>query len=389
MHRWAAGCSPLRSKTGLYLGTPFLPKGDAACKVGNPPEHVPNVSFNRNLNSTQRMNEIKPNPDLPAVGVDIAKAKFDACLWRARPLLKTFDNTPEGCTALLAWLAQHGVTQAHVCLEATSTYGDALARHCHERGHRVSLVNPARIKAFGQACGLRNKTDSADARLIAEFCDQQRPRPWTPPAPEVATLRELMRQWTDLSSWLAAQKCRLATAGESVRGFIEKQIEFLEEQIRAVRKTVNAHLRKHPALWRKVKLLETIPGIGRQNAARLLAELPAELETAREAAAYVGVTPRRNESGAIVRRSCLSRQGKASVRPGLYLAALNAFRFNAPCRALAERLLAKGMTKKAVVVAVMHKLLRIAFGVLKHQKPFDPKWAEAAFPSLAAPSAAS
>jgi transposase len=63
----------------------------------------------------------------------------------------------------------------------------------------------------------------------------------------------------------------------------------------------------------------------------------------------VGVTPRRNESGAIVRRSCLSRQGKASVRPALYLAALNAFRFNAPCRALAERLLAKGMTKKAVV----------------------------------------
>jgi transposase len=250
----------------------------------------------------------------------------------------------------------------------------------------VSLVNPARIKAFGQACGLRNKTDSADARLIAEFCVQQRPRPWTPPAPEVATLRELLRHWTDLSGWLAAQKCRLDTAGPSVQGFIEHEIEFLEEQIRDVRKAVNAHLRQHPELWKKIKLLETIPGIGRQNAARLLAELPEGLETAREAAAYVGVRPRRNESGAIVRRSCLSRQGKASVRPGLYLAALNAFRFNAPCRALAERLLAKGMTKKAVVVAVMHKLLRIAFGVLKHRKPFDPKWAEAAFSSLAASS---
>lgn len=326
--------------------------------------------------------------ELPAVGVDIAKAKFDACLWRPKPLLQTFDNTPEGCAALLAWLAQHGVTQAHLCLEATSTYGDALARFCHERGHRVSLVNPARIKAFGQACGRRNKTDSADARLIAEFCAQQRPRAWTPPAPEIATLRELMRHWTDLSGWRAAQQCRLDTAGDSVRGFIEQQIQFLEEQIGAVRQAVNAHLRQHPELWKKVKLLETIPGIGRQNAARLLAELPAELETAREAAAYVGVTPRRNESGAIVRRSSLSRQGKASVRPGLYLAALNAFRFNAPCQALAARLLAKGMTKKAVIVAVMHKLLRIAFGVLKHQKPFDPKWAEVAFPSLAASSAA-
>jgi transposase len=334
------------------------------------------------------MNETVSQADLSAVGVDIAKAKFDACLWRPKPLLKTFANTPEGCAAFLAWLAEHDVTQAHVCLEATSTYGDALARYCHERGQRVSLVNPARIKAFGQACGLRNKTDSADARLIAEFCARQRPRPWTALAPEVATLRELMRHWTDLSGWLAAQKCRLDTAGPSVRGFIQREIEFLEEQIRDVRKAVNAHLRQHAELWKKIKLLETIPGIGRQNAARLLAELPQGLETAREAAAYVGVTPRRNESGAIVRRSCLSRQGKACVRPGLYLAAMNAFRFNAPCRALAERLLAKGMTKKAVVVAVMHKLLRIAFGVLKHQKPFDPKWAEAAFPSLAASSPA-
>lgn len=340
--------------------------------------------FRSTTTSTPKdMNEIN---ELPAVGVDIAKAKFDACLRRTKPLLKTYDNTPEGCAALLVWLAHHGVNQAHICLEATSTYGDALARHCHERGHRVSLVNPARIKAFGQACGLRNKTDSADARLIAEFCAQQRPRPWTPPAPAIATLRELMRHWTDLSGWLAAQKCRLDTAGESVRGFIEREIEFVEEQIRAVRKTVTVHLRQHPELWKKIKLLETIPGIGRQNAARLLAELPAELQTAREAAAYVGVTPRRNESGAIVRRSCLSRQGKASVRPGPYLAARNAFRFNAPCRELAQRLLAKGMTKKAVGVAVMHKLLRIAFGVLKHQKPFDPKWAEAAFPSLAASS---
>jgi len=134
--------------------------------------------------------------------------------------------------------------------------------------------------------------------------------------------------------------------------------------------------------------LKTVCDYVHFNPARLLAELPAELETAREAAAYAGVTPRRNESGASVRRSSLSRQGKASVRPGLYLAALNAFRFNAPCQALAARLLAKGMTKKAVIVAVMHKLLRIAFGVLKHQKPFDPKWAEAAFSPLASASPA-
>ena len=40
----------------------------------------------------------------------------------------------------------------------------------------------------------RNKTDRLDAALIARFCRAQTPASWTPPAPQLRELRELVRR---------------------------------------------------------------------------------------------------------------------------------------------------------------------------------------------------
>lgn len=60
-------------------------------------------------------------------------------------------------------------------------YGEALALFLHTHGVRVSVVNPAQIKAFGQSELVRTKTNQADAALIARFCAAQHPAVWTPP----------------------------------------------------------------------------------------------------------------------------------------------------------------------------------------------------------------
>lgn len=100
------------------------------------------------------------------LGLDISKANFDAALLDPstdKPAHRAFPNTPAGFERLAQWLAERKV---HACLEATNTYGDALARFLHEQGHIVSLVNPARVKAFAQTQATRAKTDRADAALI-------------------------------------------------------------------------------------------------------------------------------------------------------------------------------------------------------------------------------
>jgi len=87
------------------------------------------------------------------LGIDIAKAKFNVTLrlpdgTRRR---KACPNSPAGCAELLAWLARHGASRVHACLEATGTYGEAVATALVDAGHRVSVLNPAIIHHYAKS----------------------------------------------------------------------------------------------------------------------------------------------------------------------------------------------------------------------------------------------
>jgi transposase len=57
----------------------------------------------------------------------------------------------------------------------------------------------------------------------------------------------------------------------------------------------------------------------------------------------------------------------------LYLAAVTATRYNLDIKAQYERLTGKGKSKMSALGAVMRKLVQICFGVLKHQKTYQPQ----------------
>lgn len=116
------------------------------------------------------------------LGVDISKSKFDVALMLAGKVKKThiFENTPAGFEVLLNWLLKQGISKVTACMEATDCYGDVLATCLHEQGCVVSVVNPAQIRSFSGAQLKRVKTDKADAKLIAQFCQDMHPPCWTP-----------------------------------------------------------------------------------------------------------------------------------------------------------------------------------------------------------------
>jgi transposase len=76
-------------------------------------------------------------------------------------------------------------SEVHVCLEATGRYSVAAAEILLKLGYTVSVMNPGRIKKFGESQLQRNKTDKLDAVLIAEYCQRMQPPPWQPPTLEV------------------------------------------------------------------------------------------------------------------------------------------------------------------------------------------------------------
>lgn len=312
------------------------------------------------------------------VGIDISKAKFDAALLigeRVRHV--AFSNTEAGFEQLLAWLARHRPDQAahlHACMEATGNWGLDLAAFLHGRGVHVSVVNPARIKAYGDSELARNKTDRLDAALIARFCRAQVPPAWTPPATYLRELRELVRRCDALKATRVQELNRQKSgfASPAVATSIADHLDWLDTQIRAVMDAVRSLAAADAVLSKNLALLRGITGFGKISATILLAELPNIADfTPKGLAAFAGLSPSERSSGTSVRRpGKISRVGSERLRSTLYMCALSATRTNKALLGFVQRLKAAGKPPKVILVAVARKLLVYAHAVIRSQKPF-------------------
>lgn len=315
------------------------------------------------------------------VGIDVSKRKLDvALLVNGKTKSKVVENTAAGYGLLQRWLNERGATQAdsHVCLEATGPYSEGVATALADAGWVVSVVNPARIKGFAQSELLRNKTDQADASLLARFCQAMRPAAWEAPSPEW----RILRAWIDRLQALKdmhQQECNRLEAYEAggqqaLMAAVQTHLDWLQQQIAQLERDIDDHIDRHPDLKRDAELLGSIPGIGTTTAAKVLAYAGdvRRFRNAKALAAFIGVTPRQRESGSSVRgRTMMSRTGHASLRHALYMPGLVARRHNPVLKSFGDRLSAGGMAPKVVVGAVMRKLAHLIYGVIHSGQPFD------------------
>jgi transposase len=321
-------------------------------------------------------------------GTDVSKDTLDCCLLLPGGKAKehAFANDPRGHAALTAWADRHAAGRpVHFCMEATGPYSDAPATALADAGRLVSVVNPTRIKYAGLARGRGNKTDKADARLIADYAERERPPAWRPPPPEVRELQGLVRRIDDLTEAAAREKGRLSSPAltPAVRRSVARTVRLLEREAARLRAEADALVAATEALAADRALLETIPGVGRQTATTVLAELPAidRLPSAQSAAAYCGLSPREFTSGTSVRKKTrLSKAGNPRLRKALFLPTQTAVRFNPLLKGFFDRLVASGKPRMQAVGACMRKLVMICYGVLRNRAPFDPKWSSRTAP---------
>ena len=316
------------------------------------------------------------------LGIDIAKKSFTVALYQEHQLLAEgeFANESPGFKQLRRWLKKKRVKQLWGCLEATGRYGDELADFLYQQGYQVSVVNPARIQRYAASKLQRNKNDQLDARLIADFCLTQQPELWSPPPAEVRALQEMSRQLVALKEELARQKNRRQAGftNQTVLQSIDDHLAFLQRQIDELQQLIHDHIDRFPDLRRHKELLTTIPGIGDISATIILAEIGniGRFDSAAQLTAFAGLSPAQRLSGTSLRgKPHLSKIGHASLRAALFFPALAAKRSDPALGAFADRLAQKGKKKMVIVGAVMRKLMRIVYGVLKSQTPYDPSLA--------------
>jgi transposase len=320
------------------------------------------------------------------LGVDVAKAKLDCVLLDAasgKRKSKTVANSIEGIAMLLKSLQTWGIEpkQLSVILEPTGSYHELAAMTLADAGCSVSLVNPAQLRRYGQALGVRGKTDAADAALLARYGAAEHPPVWQPPAPSVRALRALLARRDAVAEDLQrernrAEKTEAIEAPAAVLQSLHQGIAFLEKQLARLQHEITEHIDNDPDLKAKQALLQTIPGVGERVSEHMTALFAGRsFATAEQVAAYLGLVPIEWQSGSSIKgKPRLSKAGPAHLRKLLYLPAVVATRCNPHIRALYLRLIAKGKPKMAAIGAAMRKLAHLCFGVVHSGQPYDPNY---------------
>ena len=356
---------------------------------------------------TRRMSDL-----LSVVGIDVSKATLDVH-WgsqKGKGYQARFSNDACGLEQLQAWILQHNKTQVHCCLEATATYSDAVAVFCFAHGHSISVIAPHKLHAFRTSEGILSKTDQIDARLLSCYGQQKRPAPWHPVSASAQQLKGDLDRLDELKAMHRQEKNRLENQrlDAQVRTRIQAHLLWLDDEVQSWTLLVQTRFaqawsqeqdlpapgtpgqptldnqskraRKKAMQIAPIDLFMQVVGVGRLSALRVYAVLSTLQETtsSEQIASYFGVVPHQHESGTSVKGKTRRRGGNRQARNWLYMCALSSMRYDADMKQWAQELQARGLCKKAVIVAVMHKLVRILFGLFKTKMPYD---ATKAFPS--------
>lgn len=125
----------------------------------------------------------------------------------------------------------------------------------------------------------------------------------------------------------------------------------------------------------EVQLLQTIKGVGAYSAARIMIHIEdiRRFSSANHLASFFGLHPTIRQSGDKAGQSRMSKQGNPGVRAALFMCAKSAVCHDLHLKSIFEKHRDAGKGYYQAIGVIMHKLLRIIWGMLTSQKPYDPE----------------
>ena len=314
------------------------------------------------------------NIDTNYVGIDISKDSFD--IFSGDLGHKKYSNDKKGFKEF-----KKLIDRSHWCLmESTGSYHQQLAATLFNEAVRVSVINPMIIKRFIQMKLKRIKTDKSDAEMLSQYGREQELDLWEPLPIYVAvckdiqsTLQLYFKQSTALKNNIHSLKSRGERSGILIRS-LTRQLKHLRKEI----EKLEVELEKQVKVEEQDLLsrLTTIPGIGKKTALLMIIATNGfrSFESQKQLVSFLGLAPCERTSGSSIRgKSRINKGGNSTTRNHLFLCSFTACQRNPQCKALYDRLVSKGKSKKLALIAVCNKLVRQAYGIAKSNLVYDPK----------------
>lgn len=315
------------------------------------------------------------NKDIKYLGIDISKDFFDVC--DNNLVYYQFKNNLSGFKKLVKLLDSNTIC----VMEATGYYHTRLAYFLLELGFGVSVVNPLKIKRYIQMDLSKIKTDKSDAKMIQLYGKDRRPKLWIGQSDTQQESLQLLRMLSIYSKQSTQLKNKIH--GEEVLGYpskvvinsLNRSLKKLKKEMEVLEKALNDNVKKE--YQESLTLLKSIPGIGDKTALMLLVFTDGfhRFESSKELCSYAGLTPIIRQSGSSIKgRPRISKMGNPKLRNLLFMCSFNACKYNQGCKALYDRIVAKGKSKKLALIAVCNKLLKQAFSIVKNGVPYNNQY---------------
>ena len=311
------------------------------------------------------------------IGIDVSKATLAVAQKQENGKIRHFDvlNKEE---KIKAFLCKLDVKQHTLVMEYTGTYHRRLLELSTEKGFSVCMVCPRESANFSKMKNNISKTDKQDAALLLKYAEMVKPSIYQPKTEKIAQMKQkrvvlsqLEKQKHDL---LNVQESfdQIPHSDQSASDAIQSMLKCINEQIEVLEKEL-CDMSTQTFEKRKKRAM-TVKGIGEKVATQLLIITNGleDFDTAKQLSKFLGISPTTYESGSSVRgKGHISKSGNPKLRSMLYVASWSAIRHNKACADLYARLKAQGKASKVALVAVMHKLVRQVFAVVKSGVDFE------------------
>lgn len=324
---------------------------------------------------------MQPLGNIVFIGIDVSKDELVIAYLSDNKWVKC--KVANTIAAILAWLGQLDLSDKHFVLEATGPYSERLGWALADRGLTFSVVNPAQSRGMAKVLRKGNKNDDQDAQTLSilghklELSEYKMPAELQKKRKEAfSALASLQKQERQLKNQLHAFEYRVNPNPVAVKA-LQDVLAGTQEAIQTLLKELHPEADEEEAL-RTVARIATIKGVG-QETARAFVTLFGNFEhftDAKAFARFIGLSPTEFSSGTSVRgRHSISKNGNTKARSMLFNCARSAMRYNQNCKELYQRLVQKGKNGKVALTAVMHKLARMIFGVVRSGTNYDPAFA--------------
>lgn len=327
-----------------------------------------------------------------AIGIDMAKDKFDVCFSilneQQHTIVKStrqFKNNKGGFAAFDAWVRKmqsEGVDTWFV-MEATGVYYENLAWHLHQQGRNLSVVLPNLAKKYLQSLGYKSKNDKIDAKGLARMGTERQLQPWQPLSEQLYLIRKLTREReqlvatnTSFNNILHAEGHTMVEGKSTVKR-LKKVKAFIDKQMNEIEQELLTLVDQDPVLKERLEKVTSIKGVGFITAITIIAETNGfELFTSqRQLVSYAGYDVVENQSGKRQGSTKMSRKGNSHIRRALFMPAFQTVRYELPVFVeLYTRLIERGKKKMQAYVALQKKLLVLIYTLWKKDEKYDEKY---------------